>query len=334
MKPIRLIFASFILFAISTDFSVAQSKFSDGALAFEGFWDFGSCYGDDTHMCRDTPKTPGGVGCIKAAPVCASGQAKAVATHEGDQRCVIQWWRWECSSDQTSSIDQGTEAQSRYLNWRSQVDDRMREHRITAAAARARGYPKNPCLEHARPIVAGKRIATIAYSTYVASDGATPFNWTLRKEEQYAFISIEPSLLAEFDAFNVIVSAYEPVMWSFDPALAAKTRAVIATGRFQQRFSALPRNIPLEMNTLVDDEPKSEYCRIHPMRGNYYRRPKKGDDSGLNGYSRRRLFTDIDYFLDASTDAYGSPGSGLVIREKHKFEIAPRHEVDTIIITQ
>lgn len=315
-----------------TDFASAQSKLPDGALAFEGFWDYGSCHGDDTHMCRDTPETPGGLGCIKPAQTCTSGRAKAVAAHKGDQQCVIQWWRWECTSDQSAEVNNDPDAQGRYEDWRSQVEDRMREHRIAVAAARARSYPVNPCLENAPAIKAGTKIATIAFSAYVGSDGPGLFNWTLRKSEQYAIIGVDPDLLAAFDAFNVIVSGYEPVLWTFDPALAAKTRAVIATGRYPQRFNGLPRDVPLEMNTLFDDEPKSESCHIHITRGNYFRRPTMGDDTGLNGYAWRRLFTNIDYFLDASTDPYGSAGPGLVIREKHRFEIAPRPELETIII--
>lgn len=70
-----------------------KTQIPSGGFARYGWWDHGSCNGEDQWMCNSSIV---GTGCIKDYPACLSGQAKAVEAYKGTGQCVIRWWIWVC----------------------------------------------------------------------------------------------------------------------------------------------------------------------------------------------------------------------------------------------
>jgi hypothetical protein len=69
-------------------------------IACWGWWDSGSCAGDDTRMCGgfDRKGGPGETGCVIPASKCISGKAKAITAKSMRKlsNCLITVWEYAC----------------------------------------------------------------------------------------------------------------------------------------------------------------------------------------------------------------------------------------------
>lgn len=94
----RLLILSFFLILGLYSFGILKplydGKLSNGELYAIGWHDYGNCNGDDYLMCSKTGNkyTP----CVIQAKECRSGYAVATAYTNGNDGCVLTWWRWEC----------------------------------------------------------------------------------------------------------------------------------------------------------------------------------------------------------------------------------------------
>ena len=71
-----------------------QANRKSGEFARFGWWDNGSCKGDDQWACDGISAY--GIGGEAPFSACASGKAVATESYSGDGKCIITWWKWVC----------------------------------------------------------------------------------------------------------------------------------------------------------------------------------------------------------------------------------------------
>lgn len=82
------------------DCNAEQGTLAASKIACWGWWDYGSCAGDDTRMCGGYGGDHGKdqTGCVIQASKCISGKAKAISAKsmKAQSKCLIMIWEYVC----------------------------------------------------------------------------------------------------------------------------------------------------------------------------------------------------------------------------------------------
>ncbi len=290
-----------------------QAGMADDTFLRDGWWDSGSCNGDDQWMCSipneddDEHTLTGGlygepgVGCRKEAPECASGWASAVAYQKGDGACVLHWWRWECQGEDFSrGIFEPNKGQlwggaepERITRWREDIKRKDEEKRAAMHEARqAIRAGGTPCRLPEDFDASDARIILLsAYSggqksSFAAWSDTPPTLITVKKA---------PDATKAQEKFILVLSAYEPVEWSLID-MEENLLAVMVTGYEEQVVTGINESQPLLRSFYSDTEEPT-------------------------GDSNKGECTEFPYFVAASEDVGGIKKAHEVVRDIFKKEI-------------
>lgn len=224
---------------------VSTGTLPDGTFLRNGWWDYGSCNGEDQEMCENENhgKT---IGCVKPEPKCQSGYAVAVATTEGDRQCVIQWWRWECQPKTFTPWPAEWEPE-RIATWKQELVVSQQNQANELMVNGKKTLPPNPCKFD--PTILPMDTTVVALGVYEGKGDTSLPNWG--DGNRFSSVRVLPGE-DHIDALVLVLSAYEPVEWKIDPSIR-NIRAIILTGYSEQRISGLDKDIPVIMRRDSED---------------------------------------------------------------------------------
>ncbi len=199
----------------------------DRAFVATGWQDYGRCNDEDSWNCTNK----GGFGCQRPEERCASGYASVVAVEPGDNKCVINWFRWECRAKGDAPVAPPPADSAETLKWRAEMR-RRNEVRLERYERMRRSYEDylselrqtNSCVIDAAAIDPDTTV--VVASAYRAFGALRREPWVEDSKHGSLIVDVAPEILNGPEKIVLFLTSYDPVEWIVTPTLAKNLAGV------------------------------------------------------------------------------------------------------------